>query len=193
MLENDLRRPSIKSSSAYAFIRRFETNFANTNLNKILESFIDQRMLQITTDNFDRRQYGALKGWSTVHALIDIFHTCHQALETCVSVRVLIADYSKAFDHVDPATVLSKMASLGRPPFIWKWMHSFLYKRKQRAKISDIVSSWTTLNDSIAQGTWLGPNVFLILLSYLETYFKFVYVVILTEILVSTDTLMCNE
>jgi hypothetical protein len=121
-------------------------------LSKILESFIGQRMLSVC--KFDRRQYGALKGRSTTHALIDILHTWHQALDDRNSARVLFIDFSKAFDHVDHTTVLDKMASLGvLPPFILRWMHSFLHESKQQVKIGNTVSSWTTMNGGMPQGT----------------------------------------
>jgi hypothetical protein len=60
---------------------------------------------------FDPRQFGALKGRSTTHALIDITHMWHQALDDHNSARILFIDYSKAFDHVDHKIVLSKMKS----------------------------------------------------------------------------------
>jgi Reverse transcriptase (RNA-dependent DNA polymerase) len=114
-------------------------------------------MLNKISDKFDIRQFGALKGPSTTHALIDITHTWHQALDNRSSVRTLFIDFSKAFDHVDHATEFRKMKCPGVQPFLLRWMHSFLYERKQRVKIGDGFSSWTKLNGGMPQGTWLGP------------------------------------
>jgi len=79
-------------------------------LSKLLESLIGRRLLPKIVDKLDSKQFGALRGRSTTHALTAITHMWHQALDNCMSVRALFVDYSKAFDHVDHATVLSKMA-----------------------------------------------------------------------------------
>jgi len=39
-------------------------------------------------------QFGALKGRSTTHALVDILHHWHKALDEGQSVRVLFVDYA---------------------------------------------------------------------------------------------------
>ena len=115
----------------------------------------------------------------------------HQAIDEHDSVRTLFIDYSKAFDHVDHATVLRKLAALGVQPFLLKWMHSFLKDRKQRIKIGDVFSSWASPNGGMPQGTFLGPYVFLVLIndhSTLVATFKFVDDVTMTEIIKANPT-----
>ena len=77
------------------------------------ESFVDCWILNGIAYKFDIRQFGAVKGRSTKHALIEITHMWHQALEEQDSVRTIFIDYSKAIDHADHATVLRKMAAFG--------------------------------------------------------------------------------
>jgi len=51
-------------------------------------------------------QFGAIKGRSTSHALVDIMHNSmvqYRALDERV-IRVVFIDYAKAFDHVDHLT-----------------------------------------------------------------------------------------
>ena len=114
------------------------------------------------SDKLDKQQFGALKGRSTTHALIDIVHKWNAALDDGSSVRAVFVDYAKAFDHVDHSILLAKLISLGVPAYIIKWMYSFLDKRQQRVKIGNIFLSWL-LNGGMAQGTWLGPLTFVIL------------------------------
>ena len=159
-IENDLRPISLTST-----------------LSKVLEAFVGRWMLNSLVNKFDCRQFGALRGRSTTHALIDILHTLHQALDNNQSARVLFVDYCKALDRVDHATVLRKMAILGIDPFLLRWMHSFLLNRQQRVKIGSNVSRWAVLRGGIPQGSWFGPLTFLILINDLETslpLFKFV-------------------
>ena len=153
-------------------------------ISKVLESFVGRWMLDSIGNQFDIRQFGALKGRSTTHALIEITHTWQQALDQHNSVRTLCIDYSKAFDHVDHAIVLRKLTDLGVQPFLLKWMHSFLHGRRQCVKIGQVFSSWSTPNGGMPQGTFLGPYVFLALINDLATSvtsFKFVDDVTLSE------------
>ena len=155
-------------------------------LSKILESLVGRWILSKIADKFDVRQFGALRGRSTTHALIDITHMWHKALDDRNSIRALFVDYSKAFDHVDHSTVLRKMAALDIHPCLLKWMHSFLLDRQQRVKIGNCYSDWITLTGGMPQGTWFGPYVFLILIDDLNTImatFKFVDDVTLTELI----------
>jgi len=138
-------------------------------LSKVLESFVGQWMLETVTEQFDHKQFGGLKGRSTVHALVDILQLWHTALDDQQSVRVVFVDYAKAFDHVDHSTVLRKMVAMQIPAFIIQWMFSFLQNRRQRVKLGNHFSQWLTLNGGMPQGTWLGLYIFLLLINDLTT------------------------
>jgi len=156
-------------------------------LSKLLESFIGGWMLELIDDKFDTKQFGGLKGRSTTHALIDILHSWHTAVDEEKSARVVFIDYAKAFDHVDHSLVLQKMKSMEIPDFITQWIHSFLSDRKQRVKIGKQLSDWLQLSGGMPQGTWLGLYIFLILINDLATsdaqIHKFVDDVTMTEVL----------
>ena len=92
-------------------------------LSKVLEPMVGRWMLSKVADKFDARQFGVLRGRSTTHALIDITHMWHKALDAGNSIRALFVDYSKAFDHVDHSTVLRKIATLDIHPCLLKWMY----------------------------------------------------------------------
>ena len=138
-------------------------------VSKVLESFVGRWMLEAIGDRFDKKQFGAIRGRSTSHALVDILHNWHRALDERQSVRAVFVDYAKAFDHVDHPTVMRKLAALGVPLIILRWLHSFLMDRQQRVKIGDSFSDWASPNGSMPQGTWLGPYVFLSLINDLSS------------------------
>ena len=50
-------------------------------------------------DKLDKRQYSGLKGRSTTHALTEITHHWHKALDNNETVRAAFIDDAKAFDH----------------------------------------------------------------------------------------------
>jgi len=85
---------------------------------KVLESFVGRRMLAAIADKFDIKHFGALRGRSTTHALIDILRMWHEALDKRQSVRAVFVDYAKAFDHADHAIILHKLHDMGAPEFV---------------------------------------------------------------------------
>ena len=85
-------------------------------LSKVLESLVGRWILPKVTNKLDAKQFGALRGRSTTHALVDITHMWHQASDSRNSIRALFVDYSKAFDHVDHSTVLKKNGSIRHSP-----------------------------------------------------------------------------
>ena len=137
-------------------------------LSKILESYVGNWILHRVTAKLDPRQFGALRGRSTTHALVDMLHTWHKALDQRQSVRVLFVDFCKAFDRVDHAKVIQYLARFEIPGPAIKWFGSFLTGRQQRVKIGNTFSSWLTLNGSMPQGSWLGPLTFIIVIDTLK-------------------------
>ena len=137
-------------------------------VSKVLEAIVGSWILDIVGCQLDDHQFGALKGRSTTHALVDMVHHWHKALDEGHSVRVLFVDYAKAFDHVDHVILLQKLKSYGVPSFILRWMTSFLCERQQRVKVMDTVSDWVTLRGGMPQGSWLGPLIFIILIDDLR-------------------------
>ena len=95
-------------------------------ISKVFESLVGKWMLDAIGDKLDKQQFGAIKGRSTSHALVDIMHKWHKALDERQAIRVVFIDYAKAFDHVDHPTVIKKLAVLGVPPIILRWIHSLL-------------------------------------------------------------------
>jgi hypothetical protein len=171
-------------------------------ISKILEAIVGQHILRKFRDKLDPKQFGAVKGRSTVHALIDLLHTWHSALDKGNSARIVFIDYAKAFDHVDHRTILKTLNSFGVEPILINWSHAFLNSRQQRVKLDkNTFSDWITLKGGLPQGTWLGPLFFIGLINDLETFLplhKFVDDVTITEILESCELSSrmqdaCNE
>lgn len=87
----------------------------------------------------------------------------------CNQVKMLMVDYSKAFDVVDHLVVLRKFNNLNLPGYINNWVNSFLTGRSQMVKINGIMSSKVKINRGIVQGSALGPFLFTIMISDLKT------------------------
>ena len=146
-------------------------------LSKVLDSIVGGWILEIVGDKLDKQQFGAIKGRSTTHALVDVLHHWHQALDNSDSVRVMFIDNAKEFDHVDHSTLVHKLYNFNVPQFLIRWLCSSSTNRMQRVKLPEYFSEWLTLKGSVPQGTWLGPLVFILLINDLSsgcTMHKFV-------------------
>jgi len=78
-------------------------------IRKLLKAISGGWILDAVADKLDTRQFGALKGRSTTHALIGMLHHWHAAVYSGSSVQVLFVDYAKAFDHIDHNLVIDKL------------------------------------------------------------------------------------
>ena len=137
-------------------------------LAKVLESVVGSWILERVGDSLDDRQYGALRQRSTIHALVDMVHHWHVAVDKGESARTVFVDFAKAFDHVDHNVLVAKMVALGLPDVIVRWMCTFLQGRRQRVKIGDVLSDWLQLSAGMPQGSYLGPLTFIILIDALR-------------------------
>ena len=138
-------------------------------ISRILESIVRDRIRKYTLNKIDPNQYGGIPNSSTTTALIDMMHEWTKASENNQIVRVLLLDYSKAFDHVDHRILLSKLDDMNIPHTLQQWLRNFLTKRRQRVKFQKDVSSWQYLRGSVPQGSGLGGDSFVWMINDLST------------------------
>ena len=124
---------------------------------KSLESFVCKWLWDILKNHIKDNQYGSVKGSSTTLALIELLDQWANACDsTDHTVRILLLDYSKAFDLIDHNILIHKLCSYGVPPMLLQWVQAFLYHRKQRVKVDRSFSEWVEINGGVPQGTKLG-------------------------------------
>ena len=76
------------------------------------------------TEDIDPHQHGSVKGSSTVYALVKLVNHWQQALDSPGNLlRVLLMDFSKAFDRVDHSILLQKLSSSDAPDLYHPLVH----------------------------------------------------------------------
>jgi hypothetical protein len=131
---------------------------------KIMETFVRDYILDhfLSNELFSNKQFGFLKGRSTMLQLLHIMDEWTLSLEEGGQINTVYADFAKAFDKVPHCPLIHKLRSYKVNEDIIQWITSFLCYRKQRVKLNGCYSEWTDVISGIPQGTILGPILFII-------------------------------
>ena len=86
-------------------------------------------------------------------------------------VDSVYTDFSKAFDKLNHTILIEKLSLVGVHGDLLRWLVSYITNRSQIISIGGYTSVPFTLPSGIAQGTHLGPLLFNIFVSDVETCF----------------------
>ena len=127
------------------------------------------------------KQFGFLKGYSTVHQLLEIYHQVVSSLDSRQNLCMVFCDISKAFDRVWHRGLVFKLNQLGISGPLLSWFKDYLSCRSQSVIANTSRSRSRSLNAGVPQGSVLGPLHFL------------VYVNDISENLLSISTLFADD
>ena len=109
--------------------------------------------------NVDPKQFGGLAGTSTIDALVEMTHKWYETTDTRNTyVRIVLLDFSKAFDLINHNILLDKLQVCGIAAHILRWMEAFLLDRTQRVKIGNNYSHTGHPNWEYNRELFVDPN-----------------------------------
>ena len=103
-----------------------------SNISKVLERIIYDKIISFVSHQITPYQFGALKGRSTCQQLLILLdHITNFGSQTDIYL-----DISKAFDSICHKELLDKVYSIGIKGKLWEWFKCYLSCRRQKVQIN---------------------------------------------------------
>lgn len=133
---------------------------------KLFEKIMKQRIVEFLEANalFNPGQHGFRRGRSCLSELLVHFDEILEGLTNSSNVDVIYLDFAKAFDKVDFKVLLKKLHKIGVRGKLLKWIESFLTNRTLYVVVNGVMSLPCFVLSGVAQGSVLGPLLFLIMM-----------------------------
>ena len=136
-------------------------------ISKLMETVIRAAIIEhLETNNlFSDAQHGFRKGRSCLTNLLETLEDWTKAIDEGKQVDCIYLDLKKAFDRVSHPALLRKLEAHGIEGKVLRWIKNFLQGRTQRVRVEEAVSEWEAVKSGVAQGTVLGPTLFLVFIN----------------------------
>lgn len=143
-------------------------------LSKILEKIVLKRWLLPLVPNIGSNQFAFVprEGQGTTVALTYTMNKILSFLDSPGAVRLLMIDFSKAFEKIPHNTILNALSGLEAPKELITWLGSYFSDRKQCVRANNIFSDWYPSKSGVPQGGVLSPLLFAISVNDFEPKYE---------------------
>ena len=126
-----------------------------------MERIVCNKLTLCLKDRFDPLQFAYKAKRGVEDATLGLLNFAVTSLDKPGStVRVLMMDFSSAFNTMQTYVLLKRLLDLDVSPGLVLWIKSFLTDRPQRVKVDDFLSNEVILNTGAPQGCVLSPILF---------------------------------
>ena len=126
-----------------------------SHMSKVFERIFYNQLKDFMKDKLSNILTGFQKGHSALHSLFIVTEKWKRALDENMKVGEIFMDLSKSFDTLNHRLFLAKLKS----------RENYITGRFQRAKVSNIYSSWSEIIVCAPQGSISGTLLFNIFLN----------------------------
>ena len=136
---------------------------------KVMETLVRESLMSHMMEHnmLSDKQFGFIKGRSTVLQLLQVMDQWTAALDAGDAVDVIFCDFMKAFDKVPHGRLLDTLKSYGFRDPLLSWIRGFLSNRTQTVIVNGSTSKPHPVLSGIPQGSVLGPSLFIIYINSL--------------------------
>ena len=131
---------------------------------KLLEKLIHDQVHGYFNDNniLYSQQYGFRPGSSTSHAIFDVLKNLYDNWKSKLITGCVFVDFARAFETIDHKILLSKLEAYGLMKTPLNIFKKYITQRTQYTIVNDHVSEKCKVTYGTAQGSVLGPLIYII-------------------------------